>query len=823
MNASAPRSARGSEIPALVKSHLRFAKRHPVGPGASLVGVTLAVLAVVAVHLVSQSIRGSLDDPSIGGHTHVATHPALAESDYFELRRTWRVASARSVEGDTRHSTGTMQAVEAMFPVIEGFVEIAGQPRRIIGFDPVAAAMGGSDGNQAGWRGVGALRGEGFDRFLVDDVVVAAPVIARDIAADGGVIGGVPVIVIEAPAEVIFADLPTAQKLLDRDTEIDAVWLRVAGVGTRIVDWLDRLLPGIVASLPRHANPLIEGYTVTAASRWNPSRRFADAIIFNLGMLSLLCVFMAAFIAFQASASNAARRRTEQARLLAIGVAPATLRFTACAEGLVLGAVGTAVGIGLGLAVADALLQSAGGTSTGAGAGTTTVPRVLPLDGWVVGKAIACGVLVSTLGPLAEGRFKAKAWFRIGFGLLAGAVAVLGIANGSLGAAFLALAAVCAVQIVNIVPLAGAAAGRLAVVGRTLTMRSNLRATAARSSEIRLALGALSVAAAVAIGMSLMVESLRRDFTEMLDVRLAHGIYVDAGNDMAASDIDAIRALPGVLGVHRYGDLRARLPEGPVDVRLAQLNAGETARYGFDGALPDRAMMNEVGARRYGIEAGDVVTVATGGARVEVEIAHVFRDFGAAMPRIILALDFHSELDAEAVRWHRVSVAASPHALDAVNATLSERYGAAGVRNESQIRALAITVFDRTFVVSRSLTVLALVVAAIGLYAALTALQASRTREFRLLSAVGLSRTELMRLAMSQTVALGATAVLAAVPLGIVIAWILCDFVNPAAFGWSIDLRLDTASVAVPVVLGIASAVAAGAIPAYRATFRGES
>ena len=804
-----------------MKSQLRFAMRHPVGPCASLVGVILAVLAVVAVHLVSQSVRAGLDDPSIGGHTHVATRPALAESDYFELRRTWRVASAWSAGREAGRSTGTVQAVQAMFPVIEGFVEIAGQPRRIIGFDPVAAAMGGSDGNQAGWLGVGAVRGEGFDRFLVDDVVVAASAIARDIAADGGVIGAVPVIVIEAPAEVIFADLPTAQKLLDRDTEIDAVWLRVAGVGTRIVDWLDRLLPGIVASLPRHADPVIEGYTVTAASRWNPSRHFADAIIFNLGMLSLLCVFMAAFIAFQASASNAARRRTEQARLLAIGVAPATLRSTACAEGLVLGGVGTAVGLGLGLAVADALLQSAATASTGAG--TPTVGRVLSLDGWVVGKAIACGVLVSTLGPLAEGRFKAKPWFRICFGLLAGAVAVLGIANGALGAAFLALAAVCAMQIVNIVPLAGAVAGRLAVVGKTLTMRSNLRATAARSSEIRLALGALSVAVGVAIGMSLMVESLRRDFTAMLDVRLAHGIYLDAGNDMTTPDIDAIRALPGVLDVHRYGDLRARLPEGPIDVRLAQLSAGETARYGFDRALPGGAMMNEVGARRYGIEAGDVVTVATGGARIEVEIAHVFRDFGAAMPRIVLAMDFRSELDAGAVRWQRVSVAAGPHALDAVNATLSERYGAARVRNESQIRALAIAVFDRTFVVSRSLTVLALVVAAIGLYAALTALQASRTREFRLLSAVGLSRTELMRLAMSQTVALGATAVLAAAPLGVVIAWILCDIVNPAAFGWSIDLRLDAASVAIPGILGIAGAVAAGAIPAYRATFRGES
>ncbi|MCY3839539.1 MAG: ABC transporter permease, partial [Gammaproteobacteria bacterium] len=225
--------------------------------------------------------------------------------------------------------------------------------------------------------------------------------------------------------------------------------------------------------------------------------------------------------------------------------------------------------------------------------------------------------------------------------------------------------------------------------------------------------------------------------------------------------------------------------------------------------------------RLLGVATGDVVNLVVAGRSVPARIAHVFRDFGAAAPRVILPTNFLTELDATSVSWRRVTVRANPGGSRDLTATLGERYGADRVSNHDDIRAAAVAVFDRTFVVSRSLAAMALVVAAIGLYAALTSLQASRSREFRLLSAVGHTRAELWRLALSQTVVLGAMALIAALPLGLAIAWVLCDFVNPAAFGWSISLHVDFVSIAGPLLLGILAAWAAGALPAYRVAFRG--
>ncbi len=803
----------------LLKSQLRFAIRHPVGPATCLAGVVIAVLAVVVVHLVSLSIRTNLAEPSIAGHTHVVTGETLTEAGYFELRRRWRQTGADGGERDWA------RAVVAMFPVIEGFVDIRGQPRRVLGFDPVAAGNVAElavrqTSTQATAADPPRDNSLGFDRFITDDVVMVSSGIARDIEADGGRVAGLAVDTIDSPTRVVLADLPTAQRLLNRGGEVDAVWLRLADVRTRLLDWLDHLLPGITASLPKYADPAIPGYTVTATTRWNPSRRFADAILFNLGMLSLLCLLMAAFIALQASASNAARRRTEHDRLVAIGVPRGALRWMSCSEGFVIGGVGAIAGLGLGYLLADALLEAAA-LATTANADARDVGSRIALDGWVVGKAITCGVAVSTLAPFLEGRSSTNPWSRYVFGASALAVAATGLVIGSLGWAFGALAAVCAVQVVAVVPMAGKAAGRLAGLGKALSMRANLRAASLRTSEIRLALGALSVAAAVAIGMGVMVESLRRDFTEMLDVRLAPGVYLETQSDITQADLDAIRGLAGTRDVRLYGDGVARGPLGTVAIRVARLDAAETARYGFDAALETSGMVNEVGARLLGIGIGDVLDLVSGGRQVRLEIAHVFRDFGAATPRAILPMPFLAELGPDAIRWRRVSVWSDTVASEGLAAALGRRYGASRVRDNREIRDLAVTVFDRTFMVSRFLAVLALLVAAIGLYAALTSLQASRATEFRLLSAVGVTRLELWRLSFVQIAVLGAVALVAALPLGLAIAWVLCDFVNPAAFGWSISLHLDVASIAEPLLLGAVATCAAGALPAYRAAFKG--
>ena len=133
--------------------------------------------------------------------------------------------------------------------------------------------------------------------------------------------------------------------------------------------------------------------------------------------------------------------------------------------------------------------------------------------------------------------------------------------------------------------------------------------------------------------MGLMVESLRLDFTAMLEQRLWPGVYVSAQESVAKADVDWIMGQAGVHDVRRYADVDARLLRGPATVSLATLTADEARRYALPGQLTTRAMVNEVGARLFGLSVGDTVTVVAGGRNIDVEIGHVFRDFGAPTAR----------------------------------------------------------------------------------------------------------------------------------------------------------------------------------------------
>ena len=71
-------------------------------------------------------------------------------------------------------------------------------------------------------------------------------------------------------------------------------------------------------------------------------------------------------------------------------------------------------------------------------------------------------------------------------------------------------------------------------------------------------------------------------------------------------------------------------------------------------------------------------------------------------------------------------------------------------------------------------------------------------------------------LAVQQNLLIGTVAAAAAVPLGLVIAYVLCAEVNPRAFGWSISFGIDVAAVLTPTMLGVVAALLAGLVPAWR-------
>jgi putative ABC transport system permease protein len=140
------------------------------------------------------------------------------------------------------------------------------------------------------------------------------------------------------------------------------------------------------------------------------------------------------------------------------------------------------------------------------------------------------------------------------------------------------------------------------------------------------------------------------------------------------------------------------------------------------------------------------------------------------------------------------------------------------VNSNVRIRDLSLEIFDRTFIITDVLYWLAVGVAFIGIVGAMLALQLERAREFALLRALGMTPTQVGSLITTQTAVIGLLSGLAAIPLGIVMAFVLIKVINRRAFGWQIDMAVAPGILFSAILFAVGASLLAGLYPAYRAS-----
>jgi len=138
------------------------------------------------------------------------------------------------------------------------------------------------------------------------------------------------------------------------------------------------------------------------------------------------------------------------------------------------------------------------------------------------------------------------------------------------------------------------------------------------------------------------------------------------------------------------------------------------------------------------------------------------------------------------------------------------------VQENRQIREEALRIFDRTFAITESLRILAVVVAFIGVLSALLALQLERKREYATLEAIGLAPEGLEKLTYLETGLMGLSASLLALPTGLLLALILIHVINVRSFGWTIELAPAIGPFLQAIVVGIVASLAAAVYPVSR-------
>jgi putative ABC transport system permease protein len=287
-------------------------------------------------------------------------------------------------------------------------------------------------------------------------------------------------------------------------------------------------------------------------------------------------------------------------------------------------------------------------------------------------------------------------------------------------------------------------------------------------------------------------------------------------------------ATPGVADHSETRQVTVESPGGPISVtglRLArsgystlQLAAGDVSQAWSRFARGD-VIVSEPLAWRLHLRVGDGLPLTTSSGVRNFPVAAIYREYGNDRGNVLMSLEQYRRL------WHDDQVTGmglflapgrQPAAvIAAMRAAVGGRQGLL-MRSNADIRAISMSIFERTFVITRVLYWLAAGVAAVGLISSLLAWELERSHELAIVRSIGLTPLGAAVLVEAQTGFMGLVALLAAIPAGLLTALVLTDVINRRAFGWQIDLHLSAAQFSDALSLALAAALIAGMYPAWR-------
>lgn len=657
----------------------------------------------------------------------------------------------------------------------------------------------------------------------------------------------------QALDNLLISTLVTAQNLLHLDGKLSRIDLIIetdSAEGQAVLGQIRAILP--------------PGATLTTATaRSDALQQMTDAFELNLTALSLLALLVGMFLVYNTVTFSVVQRRPIIGILRSLGVTRRQIFAMIWVEALILSSIGALLGVGLGILMGKYTVAAV--TQTVNDSYFTVNVQQLEFSTFILLKGLFIGIgsaLFAAFFPayeatntpptsvirrsdLEQKMLKMVPWISIAgilVALLGGllliidqiALNLIGVFAIVVGLAFLTvLATILLTRLLR--PITGTLGG---VVGR-MAPRSILR----NLSRTSIAITALMLSVSVIIGVTAMVGSFRITVQQWLSDTLQADIFISQPNNSGSlASIPVSRDLIGeaasVEGVETVTYIRTTIVQAVGDDEPVKLNAimsdvsegNRTLLEGIDVSqeeLVDRILngdgmlLTEVFANKRDIEwhEGLTYTLITEEGPYSFPVLGIYQDFTNPQGAVLIGLDTYQRL------WHDDAISnlaayvEDDANIDEVVARLKEKLAGHGllVQSNRELRRSAIEVFDRTFAITSALSLLATMVAFIGILSALMALQIERRREIGIMRSNGLTRGQLLKLTLWETGIMGTIAGIVAMPVGLVLAIILIYIINLRSFGWSLALNLRLEFFAQAFVVALVAALLAGIYPAWQA------
>ena len=828
----------------LSKSSLRYLIKHPWQFGLSILGIAMGVSIVVSIDIANHSSAKAFDlsmNAVAGKATHqiIGTSEGIPDSFYTYLR--------------------TQKSIKNIAPVIETYVNIPDSSRKIfklLGIDFFA---------ERPFRDYLANTAEAIDGELKDFLTKPNSIILSNesLAALNKSIGDSISVLINgkeknlsiiglitedeqnksALENLLIADIATAQELTESFGAIDYIDVIVNTPADE--EELKSLLPA--------------GFQLQkSGSRSQTAEQMLEAFNINLTSLSLLALIVGLFLIYNTMTFSVVQRKVLIGTLRSIGVTSNEVSRLIMREAFVIGIIGTAIGFVLAYFISKFLIVFISQTINDLYYVVSV--REIYISPMIVLKGAALGILATILSAIKPAKEASRVHPRSAMmrseqessllkrlpamsisGLLfiiTGAV-VLFIPSKNIWLSYFGILPII-IGFALSTPLIIILVEKIfSPIFRSLfgiTGKIASRSMIQNISRTYIAIAALALAVAATVGVGTMISSFRSTVINWLEARLNADIFISAPslisrrNDAVLSDdvLLKIKSIEGAKDINFYREIELLQEDKKYLLIASGLSPRSYSGFEFKEGNPNEAwkqfengalLLSEPFAYKHDLIVGSMLELKTDYGMRDFPVAGIYYDYASDQGLVTIHYDYFKKY------WNTKGVSGisvfvdENHSIDNVKEKIQSLETGGQqlfVRTYKFLRDSSIEIFDRTFLIAQVLQILAVIVAFVGILSSLMSLQLERKRELGILRANGLLPLQLFKIVNLQTLLMGFTAGVLALPLGNILAWILVYIINKRSFGWTMQFELLPSIMIEAMVLSVVAAILAGIYPGYK-------
>ncbi|MCU0344162.1 MAG: FtsX-like permease family protein [Ignavibacterium sp.] len=828
----------------LTKSSLRYLIKHPWQFGLSILGIAMGVAIVLSIDIANHSSAKAFDlsmNAVAGKATHqiIGTSEGIPDSFYTYLR----------IE----------KGYKNIAPVIESYVSLIDTNKKVfklLGVDFFAERPFRDYLSGAGVSIDGELKDfltkpgsiilsqeslSGLDKSIGETIAVLINGTERNLFIAG--------LITEdeqnksALENLFIADIATAQELTNK---------------IRTIDYLDIII-GSEDEETKISSLLPDGFALQkSGSRSQTAEQMLEAFNINLTSLSLLALIVGLFLIYNTMTFSVVQRKVLIGTLRSIGVTSNEISRIILREALIIGIIGTFFGFTLAFFISKFLIVFISQTINDLYYVVSV--REIYISPMIIIKGASLGIIatiLSAIKPAKEASMvhprsamirseqessllkKVPAMSIAGIIFIIVGALILYIPSKNIWLSYFGILPIIIgfalstpVIIIIVEKIFSQVYKRLFGITGKMASRSIIQ----NISRTYIAIAALALAIAATVGVGTMISSFRSTVINWLEARLNADVFISAPslisrrNDAVLSEdiLTKIKSLDGVKDINFYREIELFQEGKRYHLIATGLSKRSYSGFQFKEGNPDKVwsqfengeiFLSEPFAYKYDLGVGSVLNLKTDFGMKDFKVAGIYYDYASDQGLITINYDhFKKYWKTEGVSGISIFIddGSSINTVKEKIQSLETNGQQLVVRTYRFLRDSSIEIFDRTFLIAKVLQILSVIVAFIGILSSLMSLQLERKRELGILRANGLLPSQLFKIVNLQTLLMGFTAGVLALPLGNILAAILVYIINKRSFGWTMQFDILPSIMIEAMIVSLAAALLAGIYPGYK-------